>query len=95
MSSARASDRKGVCSMAGKVAIIAIIVERNASVDGVNGILHDYSEYIIGRMGVPYKEKGINIISIAVDAPEATIEELASKVDALDGISSNTVYSVG
>lgn len=81
--------------MAGKVAIVAIIVEKNASVDGVNGILHEYSDYVIGRMGVPYRDKGINIISIAVDAPEEIIEELASKVNALDGISSNTVYSVG
>ena len=81
--------------MAGKVAIVAIIVERGASVEGVNGILHDYSDYVIGRMGVPYRDKGINIISIAVDAPEEIIEELASKVNGLDGVSSNTVYSVG
>lgn len=81
--------------MASKVAIVAIIVERGASVDGVNGLLHEYSEFVVGRMGVPYRDKGINIISVAVDAPEETIEELASKVNALDGISSNTVYSAG
>ena len=81
--------------MASKVAIVAIIVERGASVEGVNRLLHEYSDIIIGRMGVPYKNKGINIISVAVDAPEKTIEELAGKVNALDGISSNTVYSVG
>lgn len=81
--------------MENKVAIVAIIVERGASVEGINNVLHDYSEIIIGRMGVPYKEKGINIISVAVDAPKDTVEELAAKVGALDGVSSNTVYSVG
>lgn len=81
--------------MENKVAIVAIIVERGASVEGINSLLHDYSEFIIGRMGVPYKEKGINIISVAVDAPKDTVEELAAKVDALEGVSSNTVYSVG
>lgn len=81
--------------MASKVAIVAIIVERGASVEGINSILHDYSEFVVGRMGVPYKEKGINIISVAVDAPEEKIEELAGKVNALEGVSSNTVYSVG
>ena len=81
--------------MASKVAIVAIIVERGASVDGVNSLLHEYSEFVVGRMGVPYRDKGINIISVAVDAPEETIEELAGKVNALDGVSSNTVYSAG
>ena len=81
--------------MASKVAVIAIIVERGASVEGVNALLHEYSESIIGRMGVPYKEKGINIITIAVDAPEAVIEELSEKINFLEGVTSNTVYSIG
>ena len=81
--------------MDNKAAIVAIIVERGSSVDGINSVLHEYSEFIIGRMGVPYRKKGINIISVAVDAPEKTVEELAVKVGALDGVSSNTVYSVG
>ena len=81
--------------MASKVAVIAIIVERGSSVEGINGLLHEYSEYLVGRMGVPYRNKGINIISVAVDAPEETIDELARKINALEGISSNTVCSVG
>ncbi|MCR5540785.1 MAG: CopG family transcriptional regulator [Ruminococcus sp.] len=81
--------------MSSKVAIVAIIVERGASVEGVNALLHEYSEYVVGRMGVPYRERGINIISVAVDAPEETIEDLAEQVNALEGVSSNTVYSVG
>ena len=81
--------------MASKVAIVAIIVERGASVEGVNALLHEYSEFIVGRMGVPYRDKGINIISVAVDAPVETVEELAEKVNGLEGITSNTVFSVG
>lgn len=81
--------------MGSEVAVAAIIVERGASVEGVNSLLHEYSDYIIGRMGVPYKEKGINIISVAFDAPADIIEELSEKVNALEGISSNTVFSVG
>lgn len=88
-------NRKVRCPMSSQVAIVAIIVERGASVEGVNALLHEYSEYVIGRMGVPYREKGINIISVAVDAPEETIEDLAEQVNALEGVSSNTVYSVG
>ena len=81
--------------MVSKVAVIAIIVERGASVEGINALLHEYSEFIVGRMGVPYRDKGINIISIAIDAPEDTIDELAGKINKLEGISSNTVCSVG
>jgi putative iron-only hydrogenase system regulator len=81
--------------MVSKVAVIAIIVERGASVEGINALLHEYSEFIVGRMGVPYRDKGINIISVAIDAPEDTIDELAGKINKLEGISSNTVCSVG
>ena len=81
--------------MGSEVAVAAIIVERGASVEGVNSLLHEYSDYIIGRMGVPYKDKGINIISVAFDAPADIIEELSEKINALEGISSNTVFSVG
>ncbi|MBQ8966623.1 TM1266 family iron-only hydrogenase system putative regulator [Ruminococcus sp.] len=81
--------------MESEVAVAVIIVERGASVEGVNSLLHEYSDYIIGRMGVPYKDKGINIISVAFDAPADIIEELSEKVNALEGISSNTVFSVG
>ncbi|MBR1739415.1 MAG: hypothetical protein IJ737_03895 [Ruminococcus sp.] len=76
-----------------QVAVVAIIVEKGASVDEVNAVLHKYSEDIIGRMGVPYRKKGVNIISIAVDAEKAVIEALEKEIGALDGVSAKTVYS--
>ncbi len=76
-----------------RVAIIGIIVEEAASIEKLNQILHDYSEYIIGRMGIPYRERGINIISIAVDAPQDIISALSGKLGAMDGVSSKAVYS--
>ena len=76
-----------------RVAIIGIIVENYDSVDTLNAILHDYAAYIIGRMGIPYRNKHINIISIAIDAPQDTINTLSGKIGKLDGVSAKTVYS--
>ena len=76
-----------------RVAIAAIIVENPDSVAPLNELLHEYSRYIIGRMGIPYKEKGISIISIAMDAPQDTISALAGKLGNLDGVSVKTAYS--
>ncbi len=76
-----------------RVAIIGIIVEKEAATEELNAILHEYSEVIIGRMGIPYREKNINIISIAVDAPEDTITALSGKIGKLTGISTKTAYS--
>ncbi len=76
-----------------RVAVISIIVEKEESVEALNSVLHDYSEYIIGRMGIPYREKNINIISIAVDAPQDKISALSGKIGKLDGISVKTAYS--
>ena len=76
-----------------RVAIIAIIVEDCDSVDTLNAVLHDYGTYIIGRMGLPYREKHINIISIAIDAPQDIISALSGKIGKIDGVSAKTVYS--
>lgn len=76
-----------------RVAIIGIIVEDYASADALNDILHHYGSYIIGRMGIPYREKGINIISVAVDAPADIISALSGKLGMLPGVSSKAVYS--
>ena len=75
------------------VAIAAIIVENPDSVAPLNELLHEYSRYIIGRMGIPYKEKGISIISIAMDAPQAAISALTGKIGRLKGVSTKTTYS--
>ena len=79
--------------MESRVAIIGIIGEQEESVEELNGILHGYGSYIIGRMGIPYPKKGINIISIAVDAPQDIISALSGKLGKLAGVSSKTAYS--
>jgi len=79
--------------MENRAAIIAIIVENTESVEGLNGILHEYMQYIIGRMGIPYHKRNIKIISIAVDAPHDVISALSGKIGKLDGVSVNVVYS--
>ena len=76
-----------------RVAVISIIIENPASVQPMNEILHQYSEYIIGRMGIPYRNKGINIICIAVDAPQDKISALSGKIGRLDGVNSKATYS--
>ncbi|WP_434511108.1 TM1266 family iron-only hydrogenase system putative regulator [Desulfitobacterium sp. AusDCA] len=76
-----------------RVAIIGIIVENTDSVDKLNGILHNYGKYIIGRMGLPYREKGIHIISLAIDAPQDITSALSGKLGKLPGVSAKTVYS--
>jgi len=76
-----------------RVAMIAIIVENRDSVEKLNGILHEYAAYIIGRMGIPYSKKKISIISIAVDAPQDDINTLCGKIGKIEGVSSKVVYS--
>ena len=76
-----------------RVAVMSIIVENTDSVEPINTLLHEYGPYIIGRMGIPYRERGISIISIALDAPDNTISSLAGKVGNLSGVSVKTAYS--
>ena len=76
-----------------KVAVIAIIVENENSVNQVNEILHEHSGMIIGRMGVPYRSKGVNIISIAIDASPDEINELAGQIGNVGGVTAKTVTS--
>lgn len=76
-----------------RVAVMSIIVENGDTVEKLNAVLHEYGEYIIGRMGIPYREKKINIISIAIDAPQNTISTLAGKIGNLPGVSVKTALS--
>ena len=76
-----------------RVAVISIIIENPGAVQEMNEILHQYSEYIIGRMGIPYRKRGISIISIAVDAPQDQISALSGKIGRLEGVSSKAAYS--
>ena len=76
-----------------RVTLVGIIVEDQEAAGRINGLLHEYGEYIIGRMGIPYREKGINIISIAIDAPQDVISSLSGKIGRLSGVSAKTAYS--
>lgn len=76
-----------------RVAVISIIVEDENTTTALNDILHSYNKYIIGRMGIPYRQKNINIISLAVDAPQDVISAISGKIGRLDGVSTKTAYS--
>ena len=76
-----------------RAAVIAIIVKDNESANEINALLHEYRDSVIGRMGIPYREKGINIISVAVDATQDTISSLAGKIGRIKGVTAKTVYS--
>lgn len=75
-----------------RIALIGIIVEQTESVEQLNRLLHEYGSYIIGRMGIPYREREINVISVAMDAPQDIINALSGKIGRLPGISAKTVY---
>lgn len=76
-----------------RVALMGIIVENKESVAGLNALLQEYGDYIIGRMGVPYREKHMNIISVVIDAPQEKISALSGKVGMLSGVTSKVIYS--
>ena len=76
-----------------RVAVISIIVSKTDAVETLNRLLHEYAAYVIGRMGLPYREKGINIISIAVDAPMDRINSLSGALGRLDGVTSKVTYA--
>ena len=76
-----------------RVAVISIIVEDPARVEEINSLLHIYSSYIIGRMGIPYRQRGISVISVAVDAPQEEISALSGKIGRLAGVSAKAAYS--
>lgn len=79
--------------MESRVAIIGIIIENKNSVETLNEILHEYGRFIIGRMGLPYPKREINIISIVIDAPQDEINTLSGKIGKLNGVTSKVVYS--
>lgn len=76
-----------------RIAVMSIIVEDRESAEALNRLLHNYGNYIIGRMGLPYEKKKLSLMSVALDAPENTISELAGKVGNLPNISVKTAYA--
>lgn len=75
-----------------RVALMGIIVEDTDAAARINGLLHEYGSYIIGRMGIPYREKQMNIISIVLDAPQDVISALSGKLGMIPGVSSKCLY---
>jgi len=76
-----------------RVAVMSMIVGKEGDVEHLNGLLHEYGKYIIGRMGIPYRERGINIISVVLDAPQDEISSLAGKIGNLKDVNVKTAYS--
>ena len=76
-----------------RVAVLAVIVREGTAVTALNDLLHQYGAYIIGRMGVPYRQRGVNIISVALDAPQDVISALSGKLGRLPGVTAKTVYA--
>ena len=79
--------------MNNRVAVISIIVEDSSAVNELNDLLHQYGQYIIGRLGIPYREKGINIICVAIDAPNDSINALTGALGRIAGINAKATYA--
>ena len=79
--------------MESRIAVISIIVENSDSVECLNRILHEYGIYIIGRMGIPYHEKQMNIISVVMDAPQEKVSALSGKLGMIPGVSTKCLYA--
>ena len=79
--------------MDARVAVMSIIVEDAEASERINALLHEYGEYIIGRMGIPYRKRKISIISVALDAPQNVISALSGKIGGIGGVSVKTAYS--
>ena len=76
-----------------RIAVISIIVEKPEAAAALNELLHQYSRYVIGRMGIPYRQRGISIISVAVEAPQDAISALSGKLGRMEGVSAKAAYS--
>lgn len=76
-----------------RIAVVAIIIENNDSAESVNAVLHGYAQYIVGRMGLPYREKAVSVISIVMDAPTAAINGLTGRLGMLTGVSAKALFS--
>ena len=76
-----------------RVALLGIIIENSESAEALNQLLHEYKDYIVGRMGIPYRQRGINIISIVIDASADTINSLTGKIGMLSGVNAKAIYS--
>lgn len=79
--------------MGNRIALIGIVIDNPDSAEPLNKILHDYKDYIVGRMGIPYRARGVNLISIVIDAPNDLISALTGRAGQLPGITAKALYS--
>lgn len=79
--------------MENRIALLGIVVELEESVEPLNRLLHEYKDYIVGRMGIPYRQRGVNLISIVLDAPGDAISTLSGKAGMIPGVSAKTLYA--
>lgn len=79
--------------MENRVAVIGIVVEKDGNIEELNKLLHQYGSYIVGRMGIPYQKRNVNLISVVIDAPADAISALSGRLGMLRGVSSKAVYS--
>ena len=86
------NQRNGI-AMETRVAVLAILAESFESAEQINTLLHDFGPYIVGRMGLPYRERNVNVISIVIDAPPDKINALAGKLGRIEGVTAKAVYS--
>ena len=76
-----------------RIAVVSIIVENTEETAELNDIIHEYAQYVVGRMGIPYRQKGINIISLVLDAPQNAISTLSGRIGRLEGVTSKVAYA--
>ncbi len=79
--------------MENRIALLGIVVENEASVEPLNRLLHEYKDFVVGRMGIPYRQRGVNLISIVLDAPGDAISTLSGKMGMLPGVTAKTLYA--
>ena len=79
--------------MENRIALLGIVVEEESSAEPLNRLLSEYKQYVVGRMGIPYRQRGVNLISIVLDAPADSISALSGKIGMLSGISTKTIYA--
>lgn len=76
-----------------KIAIVAVVIKNKESIEKVNATFHDYGEFVLGRLGLPYREKNVNIISVVLDAPQTVLNSLSGKLGMINGVSSKVMIT--
>ena len=76
-----------------RIAVLSVIVEDRSVTDKLNGYLSEFGEYVVGRMGIPYREKGVSVLCVVLDAPAGVINSLTGKIGMISGVTAKTLFS--